>query len=444
MEEYGYELAPKPQKRSPFANSPYECAVTTGQTGDVYVPAVQNTAVPKKKWGRKILAIIALCTAVCIFTSIVISGIWAGDMHAMEQAMEEKFAALEQMYTEYRNNVTAPLPEEGPLTPSQIYAKNMEAVVTVTCRHSSFYGYSESTGSGFVISADGYVVTNYHVVDGGSEYAVEIFGKKPMKASLIGFDAHNDIAVLKVDGKNLSYVALGSSDAVNVGDQVSVIGNPLGELTSTLTVGYISAKDRVISTDGSIINMLQTDAAINAGNSGGPLFNMYGQVIGIITAKYSNNGGEGASIEGLGFAIPMDDVKGIIQDLVEYGYITGASLGVMVMDVDVQSQYYGLPAGAYVDSVNVGSAAQKGGIREGDIIVNLGGYDVDSVATLTRVLRRFEAGESVSVTVYRNGRKVYLNVKLDEKAQPQEENAEQTEPIENDWFDGFMDSFFGY
>ncbi len=441
MEEYGYEVTPKPQKQSPFADSPYECVCPMEQPEPVIV---ERIPAPKPKQGKKIWLSLLIALAICVTTSIIVSSIWQSRMDNMEQAMDEKFAALEQLYDEYKNNVNAPLPEEGPLTPSQVYAKNMKAVVVVTCRHRTDAGYGETTGSGFLISADGYVVTNYHVVEGAYQGYVEMAGQKPMEARLVGYDAGNDIAVLKVEGQNLPYVELGSSDALSVGDQVTVIGNPLGELTSTLTVGYISAKDRIITTDGTAINMLQTDAAINAGNSGGPLFNMYGQVVGIITAKYSNNGGEGATIEGLGFAIPMDDVKGMIFDLKEYGYITGASLGVMVMDVDAQSQYMGLPAGAFVDSVTVGSAAMKGGIRAGDIIVNLGGYDVDSVAALTRVLRRFEAGDNVSVTVYRNGQKVYLNVKLDAKAAPQQGGYEEEPSVENDWFDDFMDFIFGF
>ena len=142
---------------------------------------------------------------------------------------------------------------------------------------------------------------------------------------------------------------------------------------------------------------------------------MNGNVVGITTAKYSGDSGTGATIEGLGFAIPMDDVAGMISDLKEFGYITGAYLGVYVRDVDASAQSYGLPAGAYVEDVLQGYCAKKAGIRAGDIIVNLGGYDVDSITTLTRVLRRFEAGDNVSVTVYRAGKQEYFTVTLDEK-----------------------------
>ena len=231
---------------------------------------------------------------------------------------------------------------------------------------------------------------------------------------------------------------------------MAAIGNPLGELTATLTVGYISAKDRIVDTDGTVINMLQTDAAINSGNSGGPLFDMNGKVIGITTAKYSGNSQSGATIEGLGFAIPVDDVVGILADLKEFGYVTGAYLGVYVRDVDASAQSYGLPAGAYIEEAIRGYCAQEAGIRAGDIVVNLGGYDVDSVTTLTRVLRRFKAGDSVSVTVYRAGRQEYITVVLDEKpVQTEDTLPEATQPENNQnqngsifpWFD-FFEPFF--
>ena len=210
-----------------------------------------------------------------------------------------------------------------------------------------------------------------------------------------------------------------------VGDQVAAIGNPLGELTSTLTVGYISATDRAVNTDGSYINMLQTDAAINSGNSGGPLFNMYGEVIGITTAKYSGTSNSGATIEGIGFAIPIDDVADMVDDLVTYGYITGAYLGVMVQDVNAEAaNMYGFPLGAYVVDVNVGSCAQEAGIKKKDIITNLGGYDITSIADLTRALRHFEADQKTTISVYRSGQEVHMEITLDEKPV----NDQQTQP----------------
>ena len=442
MDTYENEYNPQPEKKSPYADSPYECVYT-----ETEIPEETKTVKTKRR-GRPLLVCLLLICA-CVVTAALVSNRWENRMAQMENAMNEKFAALEQIYREQKqNSVQNQLPATGPMTPGQVYAQNVDAVVAVNTRIEN--GNNIADGSGFIISADGYVVTNYHVVEGAKQVTVIPHGAEEVTAKVIGTDATNDVALLKIEGENLPFVTLGSSDALTVGDQVVAIGNPLGELTATLTVGYISAKDRIVNTDGTVINMLQTDAAINSGNSGGPLFDMNGKVVGITTAKYSGNSESGATIEGLGFAIPMDDVVGILADLKEFGYVTGAYLGVYVRDVDASAQSYGLPAGVYIEETISGYCAQKAGIRAGDIIVNLGGYEVDSVTTLTRVLRRFEAGNSVSVTVYRAGKQEYLTVVLDEKpVETQEALPEETKPESNEnqngsifpWFDFFAPFF---
>jgi serine protease Do len=313
-------------------------------------------------------------------------------------------------------------------------------------------GYGISTGSGFIITKDGFVVTNQHVVDGNGSITVITTDGTEYPATLVGADSTNDVALLKVEALNLRPVTLGSSEDLIVGDQVAAIGNPLGELTSTLTVGYISAKERDVTTDGFAINMLQTDAAINSGNSGGPLFNMRGEVIGITTAKYSGTSSSGASIEGVGFAIPIDDVVGILSDLANYGYVTGGYLGVMVSDMDAEAAaYYGMPVGAYVQEVTPGYAAQKAGLRAKDIIVELGGYEVRNVNGLTRALRHFKAGDETAIVVYRGGQKLILTVVLDEKPVEQTTTiVPETTPQDgtdnsgsNEWWYDFLPPFFG-
>ena len=445
MDTYELENISQPEKKSPFADSPYECVYTQPQV--VEAPKSPKPSKPKRK-GRPLL-VVALLICACAVTAAIVTMRWENRMAQMEVAMNEKFAALEQLFAEQKQeNTPSQLPATGPMTPGQVYARNVDAVVAVSSRVESGNGYLENSGSGFIISADGYVVTNYHVIEGAQQVVVTPHGAAELEAEIVGSDATNDIALLKVAGENLPCVTLGSSDALAVGDQVVAIGNPLGELTATLTVGYVSAKDRIVDTDGTVINMLQTDAAINSGNSGGPLFDMNGNVIGITTAKYSGSSDSGASIEGLGFAIPMDDVVDMLADLKEFGYVTGAYLGVYVRDVDASAQSYGLPAGAYIEDVVRGYCAQKAGIRAGDIVVNLGGYDVDSVTTLTRVLRRFDAGETVSVTVYRAGRQEYLSVTLDEKpveTQQSEETQPESGGSQNDsgfpWYDFFAPFF---
>ena len=436
MDTYENAYTPQPKKKSPYADSPYECAYTEPQT-----PEAPKPSKPKHR-GRTLLVLL-LMLACSIATAAIADHVWENRMERMENAMNEKIDALEQIYSEQKQeNMQGQVPAAGSLTPSQVYAKNVNAIVAVNT--------DTGSGSGFILSADGYVATNYHVIEDAEQVVVTPHGAKPMEAKVIGYDATNDVALLKVEGENLPYVTLGSSDALNVGDQVVAIGNPLGDLTATLTVGYISAKDRVLNTDGTVINMLQTDAAINSGNSGGPLFDMTGKVVGITTAKYSGSSNSGATIEGLGFAIPTDDVAGILSDLKEFGYVTGAYLGVYVRDVDASAQLYGLPAGAYIEETIWGYCAQKAGIRAGDIIVNLGGYDVDSVTTLTRALRRFKAGDTISVTIYRAGRQEYLTATLDEKPiESQQPAPEQTKPEsdgnQNDsvfpWFDFFAPFF---
>ena len=442
MEQYETEYTPK--KKSPFADSPYECAYIEQEP----VKSEDLPSEPKKRRSMKPWLVVILLTVCCGATAFAVTKVWQGRVDRMELAMEEKFAALQQMISQSQSqNPGTLLPEQVTEAPGQVYANNVDAVVAVNAAYQTSGGYGQSAGSGFIISADGYVVTNYHVIEGSEQVSVTLHNGEVLSAQVVGHESTNDVAVLKVEGTDLPFVKLGSSDKLAVGDMVVAIGNPLGELTSTLTVGYISAKDRIVDTDGTVINMLQTDAAINSGNSGGPLFNMNGEVVGITTAKYSGNSSSGATIEGLGFAIPMDDITGIIEDLKEFGYVTGAYLGVMVRDVDANAQSYGLPAGAYVVEVTPGTAAQKAGIRAGDIIVNLGGYDVDSLTTLTRVLRRFEAGQTASVTVYRGGQQEYLTITFDQKPVEETQPAPETNqnPNQNEGFylPDFFDKFFG-
>ena len=454
MDTYENDQHTEPVTKSPFADSPYECACTEPEKPEEYEPQPKKR---KSRRGLKIVIALIVIAACCAGTAIGVAGVWQNRLSKLEAAMDNKFAALEQLYSEKQQQITTQIPSEGPMTPGQVYAKNADAVVAVSAVYKNVSGTGESRGSGFIISADGYVVTNYHVVEGATTLNITTHSGKSMAAVLKGYDSGNDVALLKVDGEGLPAVSMGSSDALLVGDQVAAIGNPLGELASSLTVGYVSAKDRVVNTDGEAINMLQTDAAINSGNSGGPLFNMNGQVIGIITAKYSGSSNSGASIEGLGFAIPIDDVTGIISDLKEFGYVTGAYLGVSARDVNENAQEYGLPAGAYVADVIKGFAAERAGVKVGDIIVDLGGYAVDSVTTLTRVLRRFDAGQTTTMIVVRNGQKVYLDVTLDQKPAQQNDAAQNdnssnsgnngnNENSYGQWFDNWKDylsPFFG-
>lgn len=337
------------------------------------------------------------------------------------------------------------------MTPAQVYAANVNSVVAVSCtvRTSMFGRVTEgtSTGSGFIVSEDGYVVTNYHVVENASSIRVITNDGSEYTATLVGKDAANDVAVLKAEAEGLAPVELGDSNSLFIGDMVVAIGNPLGTLSATQTVGYISGKDRRVTTDNTVINMLQTDAAINSGNSGGPLFNMYGQVVGITSAKYSGTTSSGASIEGISFAIPIDDVKSIITDLKDFGYVNSGYLGVMVQNMDSGSAaMYNLPNGAYVSSVTEGSCAERAGIQAKDIITKLGDTQITSINDLTRALRSYKAGDETTVTVVRAGQEIVLNVTLDEKPREEDQTPSQegmpSEGSYDEWFD-YFNRFFG-
>jgi serine protease Do len=343
------------------------------------------------------------------------------------------------------------------MTPAQLYAACVNSVVSISSsvQTNSFYGSGSgsSSGSGFILTEDGYVVTNYHVVEDATAISVILHDDTEYSAELVGQDATNDIAVLKVDASGLPAAALGSSGALNIGDMVAAIGNPLGELASTQTIGYVSGINREVTTDSTIISMIQTDAVINPGNSGGPLFNMYGQVIGITTAKYSGTTGSGATIEGIGFAIPIDDVVPIISDLIEHGYVTGAYMGVTVMNTDAESAaMYGLPTGARIEEVVKGGAADRAGLQAKDIVIALGEHEVRNITDLTRALRHFKAGDVTTVKFLRSGREMSLEITLDEKprempeeTQPQQPRPEGQMPGRSyeDWYDYFFSPFFG-
>ena len=435
---------PAPEQPAPYG-SPYDYSgIPTPQPQPQPIPSTPAPEAPKQRKSGKGLVIAISIVAVVLLVFNVITLAANAWQYERNDTLAERVDALQKQIAQLEKNQGIVVPNnpgqattpDGLYTPQQVYAMNVDAVVAVTSETitNNFGQVSKSSGSGFIVSANGFVVTNYHVIEGGKEIRVITSDSVEHKATVVGYDETNDVAVLKMEGENFHAVVIGSSDELNVGDQVMAIGNPLGELTSTLTVGYVSAKDRMVTTDGSTINMLQTDAAINSGNSGGPLFNAKGEVVGINTAKYSGTSSSGATIEGIGFAIPIDDVVSIILDLQDKGYVSTTYLGVKVKEVTAEGQAYGLPAGAYVDEVTPGYCAEKAGVQAKDIIVGLGEHKVDSLSSLTRALRRFKPGDKTTITVYRTGQEVKLEITLDEKPMedtpPVEQQPEATEPTE--------------
>ena len=402
----------EPQKRSPYENSPY--MMPHHPAGEQ--AASQSAPVKKKKSGKGKRFFGRLFTFL-LGAAVALGGVYAVQQQAVlrMQALEDRIMVLQEELEAQRENSsgnsvsgTPNVGENGGLTPGQVYAMNEKSVVLIDT--------DVATGSGFILSQDGYVVTNHHVIEGAGTIHVVLYDNSSYTAQLVGSDANNDIAVLKMESEGFQAVVLGSSDDLIVGDQVAAIGNPLGELTSTLTVGYVSAKERDVYSDSGSINMIQTDCAINSGNSGGPLFNMKGEVVGITTAKYSGYSSSGATIEGIGFAIPVDDVKEIFDDLIEFGYVRTAYLGVNIYNVDPDtSRMYNIPMGCLVDSVTPGGCAAAAGVKSSDVITALGGYTVEGISDLTRALRKFEPGETTTITVYRAGQTLALSITLDEK-----------------------------
>ena len=355
-----------------------------------------------------------------------------------------------------------------PMTPQQLYAANLASCVGITVSTTTnIWGYtstSAASGSGFVLTQDGYIVTNYHVIEDAAKdstvpITVSFQNGDSYSATLVGGEQGNDVAVLKIEATGLQPVTLGDSDLLVVGEEVFAIGNPLGELTYTLTDGLVSALDRLITTTDSTgttettLNVFQTNCAINPGNSGGPLFNEYGEVIGIATAKYSSSK-SGTIVEGLGFGMPINDVKNIISDLIQYGYVTGKPyMGIQMQSVPESAQMYGVSAGAYITSVAEGSSAQKAGLQQGDIIVAVDETVIDSSSALSAAVSAYRAGDTAKLTVIRSNEKLELTITFDEKnaeteaanQQPQEQTQTQQQvPSQQNPQYGFGNGNSGY
>lgn len=386
----------------------------------VPAPAAQTEAAAPKKHTGRLVALALVCA--------LLGGVAGGAAVRYIPALASRTTLYEGSHAPTVvsiSNVTT----EQPLTLPQIYASNLNSTVGITTElvTTNYWGQQvkgAAAGSGFVISQDGYILTNYHVIEGATAIQVAFADGRTYDATLVGGESPNDIAVLKIEAEDLTPVVLGDSDNLVVGEQVCAIGNPLGELTYTLTAGYVSARDRSITmSDGTVMNMLQTDTAINSGNSGGPLFNLYGQVIGITTAKYSGTSGSSATIEGIGFAIPINDVLGIVTDFMKYGYVTGRPyMGILnPSDTADYAQRFGWPVGVYVNDVEEGSCAEAAGIRRGDIITKIDDTEITGVSQLTSVKNSYRAGDTVKVEVYRSGESITLTLTFDEQ-----QNSAQT------------------
>src|SRR5215831_16980951 len=283
----------------------------------------------------------------------------------------------------------------------------------------------QSVGSGFILSSDGFVLTNAHVVDDASEVLVKLTDKREFKAKVVGLDKRTDVAVLKIDASGLPKVTIGDPDKLRVGEWVAAIGKPFG-LENTITAGIVSAKGRELPNE-NLIPFIQTDVPINPGNSGGPLFNMKGEVVGINSLIYSRTGG----YMGLAFAIPIDVAMGAVKQIQEKGRVTRGRIGVQIQEVSKETaDAFGLPkaTGALVNSVEKGGPAEKGGVESGDIILKADGRTVNSSSELPRIITQMKPGTKITLRVWRKGATKDLSVMVAELKEEEVQKASRRQP----------------
>ena len=304
------------------------------------------------------------------------------------------------------------IPEGGGMALQDIYTLNIPSVVSITCQASR----GTSSGTGVVLSSDGYIVTNAHVVENANSISAQLTDDRSFTARLVGYDEVSDLAVLRIDCTDLTPAQFGDSSTLRVGDTVVAIGDPLGAaFRGTYTNGIVSAINRDVDMNGRTMTLIQTNAALNSGNSGGPLINCYGQVIGINTMKIGTFT-DTAGVEGLGFAIPSTQVKEIVDQIISQGYVSGRpTLGISGEALSTFYQhYYRMPAGLYITEVESGSDAARKGIQEGDMLLYLGDARITSMDDLRTALYEREVGEAVEAIVYHHGQQYKLELTLSE------------------------------
>ena len=412
----------------------------------------------KKKGGKagKIVALLLACALVGGGSGFGAAALMQKNASAQPQSTTQASSDASVMLEGKRQTAAlqvASIDTGTVLTPREVYAQNVNSTVGITTSiTTNYFGYqttAAAAGSGFILTQDGYILTNYHVVENSNSITVTTYDGTAYDAQLIGYDESNDIAVLKVDATDLTPVVLGDSDTLNVGDTVVAIGNPLGELTFSLTTGAVSALNRPVTfSTGTTMNLIQTDCAINSGNSGGALFNLYGEVIGITNAKYSSSSSSSeASIDNIGFAIPIDQVRSIFESIITNGYIVKPYIGVTVSDVSSESQSYGLPQGAAVRSVTENGPAAEAGLQENDIITTVNGETITGSNDLVKLVTSSSAGDTLELTVYRQGQTLTLTLTVGEQktdALPAQ-TTEDTQQPQQGYYDngGQSDNQFG-
>ena len=395
---------------------------------DDYAPDPNRVPVQPKKQGffhRTAVKVTALILACAVAGGL--AG-WGGAAIAKSSGTEK--ATIQQSDRQPVSVQVKTVDGQTKMEPAEVYASVVNSAVSINCSATSTNIFGQTTqtassGSGFIITEDGYVVTNYHVISGASSVQVTLYNGDTYDATVIGGDSDYDVAVLKIEASGLQPVTLGESADVNVGDTVLAIGNPLGELTFSMSQGIVSSCDRAINVDGTPFNMIQVDCSINPGNSGGPLVNLYGEVVGIVSAKYSSY--SSTTVEGLGFAIPISDVRSIITDIMENGAVTDKAYMAITagtMTEQMAAQYnIDVTQGVFVYSAVSGGAGDKAGLRLGDVITKMGDKTLASRQDLSAAMKGYRAGDTVTLTVYRNGQ--YIETELTFDAQPQTTGSQE-------------------
>ena len=417
---------------------------------DGYHPAVESSAYQAPLYRAPVPAVVepkkkkhgfAKVLALLLAVAVVAGGCGYGGAALFQRSNDAEYTAVRHSGRDAVEVVVKRVDGSSQMTPAEVYASAVNSVVSInsTSRTTNVFGQpveSASAGSGFIITSDGYIVTNHHVVKGATTVQVTLYNGQTYDATVVGGDSDYDVAVLKIEATGLQAVTLGTSADLNVGDTVLAIGNPLGELTFSMSQGIVSCCDRAINVDGTPFNMIQVDASINPGNSGGALLNLYGEVVGIVSAKYSSY--SSTTVEGLGFAIPMDDVQTIITDIMENGQVTNKAYMAITagtMTESMSAQYrIDVTKGVFVFSTVPGGAGEKAGLKMGDVITKLNDTEITSMEDLAAAKKGFKAGDTVTLTVFRDGK--YIPVQLTFDAQPEttgqeEQEQEQTNPWGN-------------
>ena len=388
---------------------------------DVDYTEVPNTAATADPWeekkpkknrlGLKIAALALACALIGGAAGAGITHHATTSAHGSTQieVSDRQVAEVRQVKVDGKQQLTMP----------EVYAANVNSVVSINVSTTTnVFGRtteSAASGSGFFITKDGYILTNYHVIEGASTVKVTAYDGTTYDAAVIGGDEDYDIAVIKVEGTNFQPVVIGKSGSVQIGETVAAVGNPLGELTFSMSQGIVSCVNRAINVDGTPFNMIQVDCSINPGNSGGPLVNTYGEVVGIVSAKYSSY--SSTTVEGIGFAIPINDVIAMIEDIMTNGYVTnkpfiGITPGTMTQQM-AQQYRYSVSEGVFVYSVEPGSAAEKAGLQMGDVILKIDDKEIKDTSDLTAAKKGYSAGDTATFTVYRGGETVQLELTFD-------------------------------